>query len=261
MDDVPTPTGFTHSAYVIVGNTLYTCGGYIGGNPGHESDVCLKYDHTAMKGQQWSSLPSLPSGRAGGAMLYIKTTNTLLVATGATRSDPLDIWHSTDYNTVWELSLTDTSTGWVQKADIPHKGNHVAYTTVNHLGTDRHYVFGGQLHEDEAYGNQKELYEYDGVQWIRRADMPYGRGHTSSSTFPVGSCGFITAGGAINGKMKTSDIHYYSIVTDTWTKIGNLPAKINTPICDLVDLEDGKYIYCQTGFIRPRFSFRRKIEV
>ena len=70
------------------------------------------------------------------------------------------------------------------------------------------------------------------------------------------SCGFLIAGGSSNEFGKVMDISFYDIPSDSWTKIGDLPVAINTPVCDLYE----EYLYCVTGWDDSRhFAFRRKI--
>ena len=55
------------------------------------------------------------------------------------------------------------------------------------------------------------------------------------------------------------DVSYYDVPSDTWTKIGDVPKRINTPVCD-VDRTGGWY-YCFTGFSRDHFAWKIKIEL
>jgi N-acetylneuraminic acid mutarotase len=255
MDDVPVP-GFTHSADVVVGSVMYICGGYVGATPGPDTPICLKYSHTNAPTQQWSFLPNLTDGRGGGALIYLNEKNSLLYTAGATRRGT-----TVDFNTTWELDLDNLATGWIQRADIPYKGNHISRVAATYQGKNRYYVAGGQLQQQEKSGNQNSLYEWDVInsQWIQRANMTIARGHASSSTRPYG-CGFIMAGGAINDGNKTADISYYGINTNSWTTIGLLPQAINTPICDIVSFGPGNdWVYCQTGNVGGYFSWRTRI--
>ena len=168
-----------------------------------------------------------------------------------------------DFNTTWELDLDNLVTGWIQRADIPYKGNHISRVAVTYQGKNRYYVAGGQKQQQEKSGNQNDLYEWDVInsQWIKRANMTIARGHASSSTRPYG-CGFIMAGGATNDGNMTADISYYGIDTDSWTTIGILPKAINTPICDIVTLGRGNdWLYCQTGNVGGYFSWRTRISI
>jgi Kelch motif len=257
QDEVPVPIGFSHSAFAVNGNTLYICGGYVGPTPGPDTNACLKYSHKKPRATQWEHLPSLPEGRGGGGLWYMNYTNSLQYTTGATRPNGT----ATDHNTTWELSLNNMTKGWMRRADLPYRGNHVSHVTVHYNGTYRHFVAGGQERQNENYANRPDHYEYDNMKktWIQRASMPYGRGHASASTFAYG-CGYIMAGGAINNKSHTADISYYGIDTNTWTSIGNLTMALNTPVCDIVRFANGTdYIYCQTGPISAEFSWRRQI--
>jgi N-acetylneuraminic acid mutarotase len=259
MDDVPVPVGFSHAAATIVDNTMYICGGYIGGTPGPQTDICLKYSHTNPLTEQWSYLPSLPEGRGGGGMCFMNSTNSLLFTTGAIRPNG----RATDQNTTWELDLSNTMNGWVRRADIPYTGNHVSHVTATYEGKKRHYILGGQKGSNEPYGNKADNFEWDNMNkiWIRRANMTIPRGHASSSTVPYG-CGFIMAGGAINNDTQTSDVSYYGIDTDTWISIGNLTQPINTPVCDIARFSPGlDYLYCQSGGISSKFSWRIRISL
>ena len=131
----------------------------------------------------------------------------------------------------------------------PYKGNHIGHVTATYQGKQRHFFLGGQSGSNESDGNLDDNVEWDNVNknWIRRASMPFKRGHMSSSVFAYG-CGFLVAGGAVQGYQRTSDISYYAIDKDQWFKIGDLPQAINTPACDIVRLGPGNdWIYCQTG--------------
>lgn len=283
MDPIPVDIGLTHSGYQIVGHILYLCGGYIGGNPGKETSICLMYNHRNIPSTQWSFLPSLPEGRAGGALLYNPDKDTLLFATGATRSDPLDIWNSTDYDDVWELHMKYLFLGWKRQEKILYRSNHVSHAVVydRNKQITRYFVFGGQVGEYEYDQNLSDMFEWDPLieEWIRRHSLPAGRGHMSSSTIPYyskdcidgkqGSNGIIIAGGAINGGKKSSSINYYDIYTDRWNRIGMLPMNINTPVCDIATTtvisasnrqEEVSYMHCQSGLLYKGFSWRRIIQ-
>lgn len=114
----------------------------------------------------------------------------------------------------------------------------------------------GQKAKDEGSGNTDLLYAYDATNniWTQKASMPIATGHISSSTIPYQNCGLLIIGGARNCYCKTSDIYYYSIGSNTWKFIGNLPEAINTPVCSIL----GDWLYCQSGNFSP-FSWRRKI--
>lgn len=72
-------------------------------------------------------------------------------------------------------------------------------TAIDASGRERHYFLAGQVGENEHTGNVDDNYEWDiaGERWIRRRDLPFTRGHASSSTNAV-NCGFMIAAGSTN---------------------------------------------------------------
>jgi hypothetical protein len=126
-------------------------------------------------------------------------------------------------------------------------------TAKDNTGAERHFFFGGQQLGNEWSGNVKDNYEYIVASdtWVKHTEMPFSRGHTSASSTAFG-CGFITAGGSTNEFGKTSDISYYDIPSQTWTSVGSLTEKVNTPICDIYtpppDTGGTQLYHCVTPF-------------
>lgn len=220
---------------------FFSCAKYIGGHPGQAIADCNVYDHNMPSGQQWSPLPDLPAPRAGGGLLYVEQGNYILFSAGAVRPIVGNA-NADDYGTTWTLSLGQSGANWVQKATLPFAANHISFAS----GRDgnnvaHHYFMGGQESENEQTGNNKNLYEWipSTEQWVKRADMPFERGHASSSTTAFG-CGFVILAGAINGG-KTSDISYYDIANDSWIKVGDMDSQPKTPVC-AINSQD--WLYC-----------------
>jgi N-acetylneuraminic acid mutarotase len=264
MDDMPMASGVTHAATVAIGTKVYLCGGYIGGHPGPHVPYCFVYDHSVSPGRQkqWTRFANLPNGgSAGGGMIYDSALNALFFSGGGQRRE-VGNPHPVDINNTWKFQLKNPSLGWVASTPIPYVANHLSYVThMDGRGVERHFFLGGQVGEYECCTNFALNYEFIArtETWIRRASMPIPRGHATSSTRAIG-CGFITAGGAINSanttKVRTDDISYYDVPTDTWTVgIGTLPRATVTPI---VDIHSNGYMYFVTGL--PNQS-RRQISV
>ena len=266
MEDMPLSNGVTHMATVKVGSVVYLCGGYYGGHPGSHSPLCLRYNHSTIPnhGTQWAFLPNLPNGgTGGGGMIYSTKHNTLYYAGGGQRLRPGSSY-TRDVNNTWKLELHNARAGWKPSAPLPYLANHISYVTHRDSnGTERHFMLGGQISEEEHDGNLNYNYEFipDNETWIARTPIPFPRGHAASSTRMIG-CGFIIAGGAMNNPDPTSrkrisidDVSYYNIYTDQWTtSIGTLPSIGNTPI---VDIHSNGYMY----FVNSRLSQRRRIGV
>ncbi len=233
---------------------------YLGGHPGPAINDCAVYDHSKSPGSgQWSLLPKLPADRAGGGMIYDEEKNSLIFAAGAVRPIPGNP-NADDYSDTWSLNLGNIGAGWQDKPNIPFLANHLSFASaVDGQGKPRHYFCGGQEGENEGSGNNKDNYEWlSGSQsWAKRADMPFTRGHASSSTVGYG-CGFLIVAGSTNEMGKTGDISYYDITTDSWTYIGDLGDDLNTPVCDVAYLDDGDWLTCVTPY---SLSQKRKLTV
>jgi hypothetical protein len=164
-----------------------------------------------------------------------------------------------DRSNTWILDLDDLDTPegkCKDKSDTIHPSDHISgIAAKDSNGTERYFFFGGQLGEDEPWGNHDELVEYSFSEdkWYPRQSLDYPRGHTASSTRAYG-CGFLTAGGSIDGgwSQYTDEVSYYDIKEDQWTNLGTLPSGINTPVSDI---REG-YLYCQSGNIYEFFSYR-----
>ena len=276
MDDFPSTLGVTHAAEVFYKSKMYICGGY-NGYPGLAQADCFVYDQNRRPGRsnlpQYTRLPSLPEPRAGAGMVYDVELDALIFVGGTRRNSTASKTVVLDTNDTFILRLNDTLAGWTRNAQPkPYSGNHISFVTVNDTcsvtrgGVERHYFFGGQIGQNESNGNLDHVYEYNvsADTWTPRQSMPFGRGHTGTSSMKLG-CGFILVGGAINNgngtkKVITDDISYYSTYSDTWVSIGKLPRPMKTPVCGLVLLPkpiDKRYVYCTTGYTSQ--TYRREV--
>lgn len=264
VDDHPQALGTTHGGFATVGkNKFYQCGGYLDGGKGTSTDACYVADIAQPSGKQWTRFASLPDtrGRAGGGMVYDSAMNSLFFAGGAVRDYPGD--NGEDFNNTWMYSLANPQNGWVPRSPIPYTGNHISFVTAyDGEGHERHFFLGGQHEEREHDGNIVSHYEYlaDSDSWVAREPLPAPRGHAASSTRWIG-CGFLLVAGSTDGG-KVSDVDYYSIETNSWTKLGDhpwIPSGINTPVCDIHRPDNT--LYCESGEVNSFASYKRQIIV
>jgi hypothetical protein len=203
--DYPIPAGVTHAAITVDknsvdGDKLYACGGFVGGYPGTATAKCHVYRSTT---NIWSVLPDLPAPRVGGGLVYLRSSHSLLFATGAVQAGFFGL-DNVDHANAWTLDLasaTSAAAVWTPVADSLLVGNHIASVTgVDGDGVEHYYFMGGQVRANEETGNIDIVTEYvtDTGTWTNRAPMTMKRGHASSATIPY-RCGFIIAGGATNG--------------------------------------------------------------
>ena len=252
------------------------CGGYQGGHPGPHIADCLAYNHAATLGSRWTVLPSLPSGRAGGAMIHDELHNVLIFSGGAERPKAGSPY-AEDYRHTWALSLDNIASGWVAKQDLPFLSNHMAFASVKDAQGRQHHMFiGGQVGENEKDGNVDENWEYIAPTdtWVEKANIPFTRGHASSSTRPYG-CGFFQIAGTTNGFSNLpgwgsqspgtiEDISFYDFTTNQWMPFGQLTNPVKNPVCVVAPSPDSQgktWLYCETGWAGGRFSRRREIEL
>ena len=259
MDDMPFPTGLTHLGVAVKGRKAYFCGGYTGGSLGVHNGSCFQYDQSIAPGMgQWTNFSSLPDGgRAGGGMIYDSTTDALVYSAGSHRPKR-HVPFAIDYQNTWMYKFQNPGAGWVPKADIPFKGNHMHFVTAyDDNGKERHYFFGGQHGDNEEAGNTDEMYEYNAVAdvWIKRQSIPYPLGHAAATVRAIG-CGFIVSGGRLNHGL-SKEIMYYDIPTNVWSKIGDLPQQIHTNVCVIAN----GFLRCETGWAAGTFSWKRSIVI
>jgi N-acetylneuraminic acid mutarotase len=145
----------------------------------------------------------------------------------------MDETRTIDEATTYALDLTNLSAGWVRKADVPDGRNHVAAA-----GLDGYfYVLGGQhgQEEDQAALGDVDRYDPSTDQWTVMASLPVyaGKSHISEGTFAFGDR-IIVIGGEQGFDDPQTAIESYDPATNTWTKLGTLPAARSTVIAGVV---------------------------
>jgi len=220
-------TGATHMANAVDESTksIYLLGGItVSGTKTFPkgamgtSDV-FKYN---AKTNKWSTLPSLPEARGGGAAVVLN--NKLHFFNGAKFDGPHGGFQE-DMSTHWVLNLGNTKAGWKTLAPNSLGRNHIGGVAWG----GKIYAIGGQFHEEEGCSNQKiaEVYNPKTNAWSRIADLPVGTGHISPATL-AHEHGIIIVGGVTDknqgckppGNIR-KQILFYNPTTDTWTDLAN----------------------------------------
>lgn len=209
----------------MVGDVLYLCGGYLG-RTGNSIADCYGYNHAI---NDWITIPSLPSRRAGGGLVYIERLNSLFFSGGALRPVAL-IRNETDFSDSWMLNLTNMTNGWLKKADMPNPRNHLSAVAVK----DRYFFIGGQREHDEKKGNQHSNQEYipDDDIWVERARLPIEMGHAMASTNAYLD-GFVMVGGSTKGLRLLDHVLYYHIPSDSWHFMTDYPRVAKSLVCGI----------------------------
>ena len=207
----------TNSIYLLGGITVSGANTFPKGAMG-TSDV-FRYE---AKQNKWSTLPSLPEARGGGAAVVLNKK--LHFFNGAKFDGPHGGFQE-DMTTHWVLDLNKIKAGWQTLAPNSLGRNHVGGVAWG----GKIYALGGQFHEEEGCSNQQiaEVYNPTTNKWSRIADLPVGTGHISPATLAHKN-GIIVVGGVTDkntgckppGNIR-KQVLFYNPTTDRWTDHAN----------------------------------------
>jgi N-acetylneuraminic acid mutarotase len=174
------------------------------------------------KKNRWTTLPSMPAARGGGAAVVLD--NKLHFFNGA-EYDGARGGFQQDTTDHWVLDLAHTEAGWMTLASNSLGRNHVGGVAWG----GQIYAIGGQFHEEEGCTNQKiaEVYNPKTNTWSRIADLPIGTGHISPATL-AHEHGIVVVGGVTDKNRGCSppgyarnQLFFYNPTTDTWADLEN----------------------------------------
>lgn len=218
LPDPPAGVPETHGAWAHddAGASFFIAGGQIGGSiPGVATNAVWRYDVAA---GSWSSLPTLPEARYGGAMSYLDGK---LYFFGGDHPDRVTI-----SNKLWVLDLANLRAGWADKASLPLGGDHIGTAVIG----GKIYAVGGEHdhsalpHDDAQYIQHNYLLAYDPATdtWARKADLPKGSSHCEATTLSVNGK-IVVLGGQIAERHITDTVRVYDPMTDSWAFLAPLP--------------------------------------
>lgn len=237
LSDMPEP--LTHMAQASRGRYFFGAGGYRGRFPGPSSRSVFRYDVLM---NRWMRLPSLPSARAGGGLVYVHHRGKrLLVYAGGVERD--EQGHVHDRGDTWTLDLGALGRGWVDvDEEMPKRRNHLGAV----FACGRLLWVGGQRLLDEDHGNSRAVAEYlpDERKWTSRSvtRLPFPLSHISASVLPF-RCGVLIVGGIGTGRRVSRAVLYWEPRTNRWFRVGFFPKAVATPVCGIVD----RTLVCATG--------------
>jgi len=138
--------------------------------------------------RKWSELPNLPEARdhVGGAVI----NDVFYVVGGRTNG----AWNVK--GTVYALNLTNTESGWVEKAPMPTPRGGLAAAAVGKSV----YTFGGEGNPRQVPNgvfNEVEIYDTQADRWEKLAPMPFPRHGTNAAA--VDGKLYLPGGGNITG--------------------------------------------------------------
>ena len=223
------PTGSTHAGTVVDGTSVYFAGGYpeTATFQTYSTTAVWRYDTVA---DQFTTLPSLPAGRGGGALALLGRNLHYFGGSDAARADSASHW---------ALNLDDLGAGWVTKAPLPLARNHLGGVTI---GGKIYAVAGQQLQDNNSvFRDEVDIYDPATNAWTPAAPLPAPpRSHITNSTI-VWQGQILTFGGEKAGHQVMTEISCYDPAQNLWATPFRLPAGRLSGVADL--LPDGRFIY------------------
>jgi N-acetylneuraminic acid mutarotase len=220
------PEKLTHAGTVIVGDTIWLVGGYVGDHPGPGTRHVWKYNTS---NDTWSRGPDLPFSRGAGGAAIVNNTIYFFGGMNYDRT-----WSA---DTAWGLNLANQGAGWVKKANFINPRNHTSAVAIGGYV----YAIGGQYAQEEHQVAQREIDRYDPVadKWEKVADLPTVRSHILSSTFVMNGK-LVIIGGETAYNTVVRNVTMWDPTTNTFTELTPLPAGRSTSVAGV--LPDGRLI-------------------
>lgn len=220
------PEPFTHSTAVVVGDTLWFAGGYVGNHEGPGTTHVWKYSTSK---NAWSRGPDLPIARGAGAAALIG--NTLYFSGGMDRT------RSFSTSDLYALDLNNQSAGWKKKTSAPTTRNHTGGIALN----GKFYVIGGQKDQEEHAISLAAVEVYDPVtdKWSTVKSLPQARSHLTNAIF-VYKGRILAIGGESKFSTPHREILAYDPASNSWSIMGYLPASRSTVVAGM--FSDGRII-------------------
>lgn len=206
------PIAVTHTAAVLLRDTVWIAGGFEGDHPGPATQRVWRY---ALLSDTWSAGPDLPAPRGGGAVVARHDT---LHFMGGWLPD-----RATDSEDHWTLSPGDSV--WRNRAPLPLARGHLTATVINGFV----YAIGGNSGHDPVPIEERYVHRYTPAtdSWERLPDMPKAISHVEPATLQYDD-GVITVGGRsrTNGEENVQDVYLYRPRSGQWRHLGMAPVRM-----------------------------------
>lgn len=211
----PMPLAVTHMGAALVDGKVWIVGGFVGDHPGEAVAAVQIYDPNT---DSWSRGPDLPSARASGALVY---SEGVLHYFGGLQPD-----RRTDLNEHLVLRVTDSASGWSQKAALPDGRNHLGGIAVE----GKVYAVGGQFGHDAGVDDLPfmDVYDPELNSWQRLSDLPVDRSHFEAGIFSFEGRIFVVGGRSDDAY--AGDILVYDPNKDSWDTFCDLPENLLAPV-------------------------------
>jgi N-acetylneuraminic acid mutarotase len=210
------PVALTHAGIAVDGSDVYVAGGYPpnGSNTGQIFATTGVWKYETLT-DTWSTMPSLPAARGGGALVNLNGTLHFFGGSNLSRADTA---------THWTFTL-GSSTSWTLDTAMIAPRNHIGAVALS----GKVWAVGGQQGQDAAatYSAEVDSFDPSTHAWTRVADLPSVRSHISAATFTMGGR-IIAAGGETSYGVSTAQVVAYDPGANAWTQLSPLPSARNS---------------------------------
>jgi len=210
------PEAITHANGVVVGDTVWFAGGFIGDHPGPVTGQVRRYLAAT---DEWIAGPPLPEPRGGGALVLLDRRLHYFGGYGEDREQELR-----DH---WVLALDELV--WRPAAPLPVPRGHLAGIALNgHV-----YALGGASRHDPVQADLSDVHRYDpGTdRWEAVAPLPVARSHFEPGTFILDGRIVIVGGRSLaSGRWSVADLTEYDPTMNAWLALPPLPKPLLAPI-------------------------------
>lgn len=226
-----TPLALSHVQAAADGRYVWLAGGFMGRHPGKPTKQVWRYDTVA---DTWTSGPSLPSARAGGALVRKERT---LHYFGGLSGD-----RDTNKKQHWILDL-DNPVTWKPAAKLSDPRVHLNGVAVGGMI----YAIGGQFHHDTNPVDVNLLHGFNTNtgKWTPLSNLPTPRSHFEQAIVKMRGK-IVIIGGRNNqaGEAAVDRVTMYDPATDEWSELGALPTPLLAPVAAFIK---GKLIVTYGG--------------
>ncbi|MGH7593420.1 MAG: Kelch repeat-containing protein [Gemmatimonadales bacterium] len=212
------PEVATHRNPVLVGDTVWLVGGFVGDNPGPATTHVWKYD---VRGDRWIPGPRLPEPRGGGALLHVGDQLHYVGGYGVDRN--------TSMGEHWTLDLDAQNAGWHAAPPLPRPRGHFAGVVLD----GSLYLVGGTVRHDPVQVDVDWVDRCDTRTgtWSEVASLPNPLSHIESSTFVRDGRIVVSAGRDNAAPESAQDLMFsYDPAANRWMPIGRAPDRRIAPL-------------------------------
>ncbi len=224
-----TQAGVTHTATVLVGDSIWVVGGRAGTHPGPVTEEVWIYDIAA---DTWLPGPDLPLPLSSGYAVNVGRRLHYVGGFFNACNGLQDSYHFTLDIDKWRQS--PSTVGWENvRTPLPRPRSHVSVVGIG----NKIYVFGGEHGHDWCAAGlvagvdlkEVDMYDVETDTWTQMPDLPYPRSHSEGMSFAMDGKVY-QVGSEVNATISKTTL-VFDPQTGLWSEDPNLelPTTIMAP--------------------------------